>query len=82
MKSFRGAIGATCFLAGLALLPRSGAAVTATLVGDAFTVSTSPNANKGKAGTLDVAGLSGTIKKAYVKFDLGTLPPGVTAVTC
>jgi hypothetical protein len=56
-------------------------AVTATLTGDSFTVSTSASANKGKTTTLQISGPpdSTTVKTAYVKFDLSTLPPSVTA---
>ncbi|MBI3781858.1 MAG: DNRLRE domain-containing protein [Deltaproteobacteria bacterium] len=51
--------------------------MTATLVGDTFTIYSSPNANKGKVATLEVAGPP-ALRNTYVKFDLNPLPAGIT----
>jgi len=55
--------------------------VTATLMGDSYTVSTLLTGNKGKAAILQVSGPpdTATTDTAYLQFDLSTLPAAVTA---
>lgn len=63
--------------AGLCLLPvRASAQLPPT--DDSFTQQGAPNANNGRAGTLDVLDSATAARAAYIRFDLSPLPPGLT----
>jgi hypothetical protein len=80
-KSWKQIAGLVSLLAGCAMVARPAVAMSSTLVGDTFQLTTSSTNIKGTAKTLEVQGapLSVALKKAYVQFDLSPLPAGTTA---
>ena len=69
--------GMVVVLLGGMLLARSAAAVTATLVADAWTSPSAPTSNQGKSTNIEVVRPVG-LKQAYIQFDLSSLPSGTT----
>lgn len=63
----------------VAMMPSATAyALSARLEADAYTSSTATTANYGAKAGLEVAGPVGSVRASYVRFDLSTLPPGLT----